>query len=447
MALTRKAQKETDQAIRHLMDYVDSSAEWSECFSQLEVELVSLVADKLGIPLEQAINRLFDGPYQGDAYGYLFEEAVTCDWNNQGSAINAYLKKRGWREGPHGKKYLRALAVADIGIWKTTDVSPGEWVEVSSGEGKPKRVHEKAASEQMTIGQYVAARILNIDKKRYFSGVILPLTEHQVERIQQAVDTVTPETEALYQEMLDDKAIESFTEEEFKRDVEHWEMEARCNTTFALWAEYVLDTNFTSAPEIRNTDDEAIVMTKHQMKVTGDVKHIQKTLDQHFEATQPNEWVWLNDRQKLVATIRIKKKKLEFETNSVERGERGLARLKELLGDTIGTPIGVHETLEQAMANRPASDSGAAPISHEELQNQPEVKAQLQQYLQDHYRDSLDQPIPMLNDMTPRECAANPDTREKAIDWLKNMELHNLKTGQTFDTTPLWETLKLTDYR
>lgn len=409
MALTRKAQKETDQAIRHLMEYIDSSASWSECFRQLEVELINPVAEKLGMDFDDVLEALLEGPYQGDAYGYIFEEVVTCDWNNQGSAIDEYLKKRGWREGPHGKKYLRALSVADIGIWKTTEVSPGEWVEVCNGQGKPKRVYEKAASEQMTIGQYVAARVLRIDKKRFFSGVILPLTEYQADRIQQAIDAVTPATKALYQEMLDEKAIESFTDEELKQDIEHGEIEARCNTTFALWAETVLETDFTPAPEIRNTDDEAIVMTKHQMKITGDVKRVHKILDQHFETAQTGEWVWLNDQQKLIATIRLKPEKLELETNSVERGERGLVRLKEILGDAISNPIGVHETLEQAMLNQPAN--GPATKSHEELQNHPQVKEQLEQYLQKHYRDSLDQSIPMLNDMTPRECAANPETR------------------------------------
>ena len=449
MALTRKVRKETDQAIRHLMDYIDTSADWSDCFRQIEIELVSPVADKLGIHLEQAMDELFDGPYEGIAYGYLFEEMATWNWNNRGSVIDEYLKKRGWREGPHGRKYLRALAVSDIRVWKTTDVSPGEWVEVQlhNENGKPKRVFEKAGSEQLTIGQHLAARVLNIDKKRCFSGVILPLTEHQAKLIQQAVDAVSPSTKAIYQEMLDEKEIENISDEEINEDIKHGEIEVRSNTIFALWAKSVLGTDFTATPEMRNTDDEAIVLTKHQMKITGDDQYIHKTLDQHFEQAQPNEWIWLNDQKKIIATIRCNNNKLELEANSVERGERGLTRLKELLGDAIGNPMGVHESFEQAIANRPASEGSAKPLDQEDLQYHPEVKAQLQQYLQNHYRDSLDQPIPMLSDMTPRECAANPKTREKAIHWLKNMELHNLKTGQIFDTTWMWEELNLTDYR
>ena len=58
--------------------------------------------------------------------------------------------------------------------------------------------------------------------------------------------------------MLDQKAIERITESELKQEIEYGELETRCDTTFTLWAESVLGANFIAAPEIRNTDDEAI---------------------------------------------------------------------------------------------------------------------------------------------------------------------------------------------
>ena len=179
MALTRKAQKETDLAIRHLMDYVESNAEWTTCIRQIESDLVTPVAENLGIDFDQAMDHLFDGPYGGDVFGYIFEDAVTCNWNNKGSVIDEYLKKRGWREGPHGRKYLRSLIGSDVKLWEVSAVSPGEWIEVKRAyysTSKPKRVNEKAASEQVMIGQNLAARVLIIDNKRYFSGTILPLS-------------------------------------------------------------------------------------------------------------------------------------------------------------------------------------------------------------------------------------------------------------------------------
>lgn len=446
MALTRKAQKETDLAIRHLMDYVESNAEWTDCLKQIETDLVTPVAETLGIDYDQVMDGLFDGPYGDNVFGYVFEDAVTCDWNKKGSVIDEYLKKRGWREGPHGRKYLRALVESDVGLWEVTDVSPGEWIAVKRAyysTTKPKRIHEKAASEQVTIGQNLAARVLTIDNKRYFSGTILPLSEPQARCVQEAVDNVSPTTKALYREMLDEKVIDEISEDVLLEDIKQGEIEALCETVFEQWAIAVIGHKAVVKPKMQNTDGEAIVLTRHRMKIIGDVEDIQKTLNQHFELTQQNEWIWLNDERKVVASIHIKGKNLELEANSVERGQRGLALLADILGSAIGTPIGVHESLEQA--THPAGK--ASSLSQEEIQNNPEAKAQLQAYLQGHYRDSLDQPIPMLDDMTPRQCAANPDTREKAINWLKNLEMHNLKTGELFDTTWMWEELSLSDYR
>lgn len=449
MSKSVNAQKETDQAIGRLMDYVQTNEEWSKCFSQIQNEMVEPVASTLGIDLDGAIEELLMGPYEGHAFGYMFEETVTSDWNNQGSAIGAYLKKRGWREGPHGRQYLRALSDSDVKLWMTTDVSPGEWVEVrqTDEQSKPVRVYEKSASQQLMVGQFIAARVLQIGKKHGFSGAILPLTESDADNVQLAVDDVVPDTKALYQEMIDEKVIESFTEEELAQDIHNRQLETLTNTAFEQWALSVLSDGFTAPPEVRNTDDEAIVLTKHRMKVKGEVEVVQETLNRYFEPAQTNEWVWLNEQQRVIASIRLDNNKLEIESNSVERGERGLARLNELFGDAIGTPIGVHESLEQAIANRPVTSSDPTTVRQEELQNDPQVKAQLQEFLQKHYRDTLDQQIPALDNLTPRECAADPETREKVIHWLKNMELQNLKGGQEFETTWMWEELNLTDYR
>lgn len=445
MATNRKAQKETDKAIRHLTDYVDKSDKWAPYYRDLELQIVSPIASHYGLSFGATMERLLSGPYEESALAFLFEEMVTCNWNNEGSVIDEYQEKRGWREGPHGKRYLRALAESDFKLWITTDVVPGEWVDVQryGTNSKPKRVHERSATEHLQVGQCLAARVLQIGKERNFSGAVLPLTQAQAVQVQHDVDQVEKQTRDIYQQLLDDKEIDHISEEEIATETQHTQCEVLSNTAFGLWAASALSGGHTVMPTIRNTDDEDIVLTKHRLAIQGDVKAIQKTLDKHFEAMTESEWSWLNDQQRLVANIRIKKKYVEIETNSIERGEQGIEKLQSVLGDLIGKPIGVHETLESAMANRQVEP----PMSQENLKNRPEVQAQIQDYLQKHYRDSLDQPIPLLEDLSPRECAANPESREKVIHWLKNMELHNLKSGQIFDTSGLWEELGLSSYR
>ena len=75
------------------------------------------------------------------------------------------------------------------------------------------------------------------------------------------------------------------------------------------------------------------------------------------------------------------------------------------------------------------------------------IKAQLLAHLSQHYRKALDEPIPMLDNHTPRVCAADGKTRAKVIEWLKDLEAHHAKTDQVFDTTWMWEEPNLTDYK
>ena len=77
-----------------------------------------------------------------------------------------------------------------------------------------------------------------------------------------------------------------------------------------------------------------------------------------------------------------------------------------------------------------------------DLNANPEVQALLQAQLSAHYRETLDEPIPMLNDKTPRACAADPQTRHQVIDWLKYLENTNQHSPQpAYDFGWMWEEL------
>ena len=150
----------------------------------------------------------------------------------------------------------------------------------------------------MVVGGYLVARVLKIDKERCFSGAILPLPEAAAMQLMEAVDAVEEETKALYQELLDDKEIAHICETELNNDIRDFKIETLTNTAYALWAELILAHHHNAQPQIRNTDGEEIVLTKHRLPVNGERQEIQKILDAQFEQTQPDTWIWLNDQQK-----------------------------------------------------------------------------------------------------------------------------------------------------
>ncbi len=65
-----------------------------------------------------------------------------------------------------------------------------------------------------------------------------------------------------------------------------------------------------------------------------------------------------------------------------------------------------------------------------------------------HYLKTLDEAIPMLDNESPRACAADPDKQHKVIDWLKYLENTESKSpSPTQDFTWMWEELGLSSHR
>ncbi|MCF6264792.1 MAG: hypothetical protein L3J24_14560 [Xanthomonadales bacterium] len=69
-------------------------------------------------------------------------------------------------------------------------------------------------------------------------------------------------------------------------------------------------------------------------------------------------------------------------------------------------------------------------------------------YLDQHYRQTLEESIPALGDKTPRECVKTKQGREKVISWLKyleNQEAHRAKQNgsSAYDFSWMWAELGL----
>ena len=263
MASNRKAQKETDQAIRHLMDYVCETSPWDHLFDELMIQFIEPVATHLQRETEDVRDELLDGPHHSTAWGFLFEEMVSVEWHNEGNATATYLKQRGWREGTHGKSYLRALANSSVKLWDITDVSPGEWIDLRlyGTSKKPKRVHEHSASQQLVPGECLAARVMLLGKLRGLSGAPLLLTADTARQIQSRLNDVPGETEANYQQMVKDGELQpADVPGDLTEEVKNEQEELLVNLAFGMWATTnLLQATPTNFPELRNANDEHIV--------------------------------------------------------------------------------------------------------------------------------------------------------------------------------------------
>ena len=222
------------------------------------------------------------------------------------------------------------------------------------------------------------------------------------------------------------------------------------------------------APELRNTDDEAMVFCDVRFPLKGDESRVAAVLDgiEEFEREEDGvaRWRWFaagsplqraarhrrgrpvaESSQNAIGTTSLgyaetRKGTLVLSVNSRERAGRGRDLLASRLGGLVGPALIAQQAPERALDER----SGRVP---DEPAIPPEEAAQVtHSYLDDHYRRTLDDPLPMLDGKTLREAASTRKGRARVIDWLKQLENteHRRAARQghrPYDTAWLWREL------
>jgi hypothetical protein len=447
----RKQRREIDKAVQHLMQFPEQHVQWAHLFEEFLSQMFAPLANRYEAGVEDAEDQIMQGYYSSMAFGYLFEEFATAAWDEDDkSMLQEYLQQRGWREGAHGRRYLRALSTADLKLWEVVDVKPGVAVDIRlyDTQDKPIRVMEQSASESLHQWDCLAARVLRVDGRAMFAGGMLNFSPAQAGIIQRTL--------ASSAEMLKDllsAAQETGELEELPADLDAYissEIQNElADVAFTVWASGIIDVEDRPLPQLFNSDDEPIELTRLRFPVTGNRHEIEQALNHSpvLADGMEDSWAWYpkpveeiaeDERVSIHGHIWLNQDALELEVNSTARAARGKAFIQSLLGQYLGEPLTVHENLEKALEE---SDFSAAPDPMD-LNAHPEVQALLQAQLTAHYRETLDEPIPMLNGKTPRACAADPQTRHEVIEWLKYLENTDQHSPQSaYDFGWMWEEL------
>ncbi len=134
---------------------------------------------------------------------------------------------------------------------------------------------------------------------------------------------------------------------------------------------------------------------------------------------------------------------LILKTNSTERAETGREALATHLGALVGSPLTSHQGLEKMLEDRPEPPRSAEPDLPPEVAEQA-----IHAYLDDHYRRTLDDSLPILDGRTPRQAVKTKKGRAQVVDWLKQLENSEFRraAGQgqkPYDSAWMWRELKL----
>ena len=154
------------------------------------------------------------------------------------------------------------------------------------------------------------------------------------------------------------------------------------------------------------------------------------------------------DGTPVLETIELKGRALILAVTSAERAARGRALITDALDCLVGSPLTKIETVEQALAAR--RENPREPVATIAL----EIATPLIHGMLDRqYRALLDEPVPMLGDVTPRAAARTKAGRDRLAAWLKHLENMSGRVADptdpmaTYDFTWLWRELGVESLR
>ena len=461
-----------DRAVRNMKNWADGS-EWSDELATVFDAHLASVCELIDMSPEELRQKIVESDYGGMLFGMMFEDFLSRRLSpSNKNIIDDYLARRGWRESVAGRRYLQQLRDSVLSVYEVVAVSAGKHCELSDlvRGGKMIRVHEHMGTQNMVKWDRIAARVLNTDGKHTFSGGILPFPHEasrdllsvltklrkQFRKKRSRIAEKDPKTNLPSSENADDL---------FLRDA--------CPAFTSVWLVHILKQLQAPLPVMVNRDGASLVFSETRFPLlTEKAEEIAGRLDAAAEwerdGPQKDAWIWLPEpnaisekprggmafdtslegQRPISGTLELKPGVLTLLTNSLERAERGTDVLQELLDNLIGPALSMLQTPEQLMAGKNEQKS----VRKREPTNtiDPKIEAEIvHNTLDQHYHQCLDEPIPALDDKTPRQCARSKMGRTKVIEWLKqleNNELHRAaEAGQEpYDSSWMWDELKLT---
>ncbi len=469
-----------DKATKGLVEWT-ARDEWAPLLWQVHMDHMEAVAEEFEGGVDELLELLGDS---GDMLNvFVAEDFFTARFGEDGelNVIDDYLEQRGSRESSVGRCYLESLRDSNPSLYEVVDIDPGRCLTVRDllVPGKAVTVFEQLGSQAAAPWDRLAARIVVVNGERRFTGAILPFRHGAADRLMSAFDELVKESTRRSGKQSRGKvgAARGQRARPQRRSPMAREAIIRSLPCAEILSHFWLTDAVAQAqaplPDLRNTDGDPLILCELRFPMIGDEAEICRLLDgiDAFERVEGDEprWAWLapgspthraaqRGKGALVADVQdddattavghadIASGAVTLRVNSRERAERGRAllsfQLGQLIGQAVMSSMDPYELLE-AGVGQPASDV-----------EQPTEDAQqaIHAMLDDHYRRTLDEPIPMLGGKTLRRAVKTKKGREEAIGWLKQLEnIEHRKaerSGQkAYDTRWIWRELGIERFR
>ena len=446
--------------------------EWRPYLQAVIAEHVEAALEEFGLSGEQLDSTLGDLA-SSTLWGCAFEDFLTRRFEpDDKNPAEDYLQRRGWKERPPTREYIAALQLSVMSLYEVSDVVPGQSFRARDliRGGEPVVVSERSATQTLKEWDRIAARLVSSADRTTMGGSVLAFTLEASEKLfaqlrERAGEAGRGWTRA---NMKQDGALEGYhgSDDDLRRAAPLFTR---------AWLFDVLSQGLgTEKRTIYNSDGDPIVwhVVNFRLLPGATAEKIRRRLDEleQLRPENPNFWNWaaeqplktfgnkpdkaiiwtstLDDGRIVLGTVELKDRMVSLGANSATRAERGTALLSTALAGLVAAPLTEIQTMEQLQASQHKN------TKQEEEPIPPEIKAQIvHETLDRQYRAILDQPVPVLGNVSPRAAARSAGGRKKVAAWLKSLENHSRHLPNqndpmaTYDFSWMWRELNVEDMR
>ena len=357
------------------------------------------------------------------------------------TALDLYLEERGGALDEAGRTLVESERASWFSLHEVIAAEPGKSIALRDLlAGTELTVEEKSASRTVRARDVLLARVVDLGDRAILAGChmrSLPPREAQEAR----------------------RRIRSHLGVRAGRVKPERLREASADVTlFRIWQEVVAVLDARPPPRLQNTDGEDLVLTIDRFDIArgkgGEVlagllamPDARREADEGHGPSATVEFVKRGSAKgllpsTLVGRATIDGEALRLETNSRERADRLRAFVMERLGASVS--FRVREHADPMSSARRSTGPGPSAASPEPIP--PEALELVRRMQGEHYERWLDEEIPALGGLTPREAVGRKGAPRKALDLLL-AEIEHHEAGQPeaqrFDVSVLRRALGL----
>lgn len=453
--------------------------DWSEPFSELIADHIGPACADLDIEPEDLESEL-GSDYFTMALACAIDDLLASEFEPEGrNVVDDYLKRRGWNESVPAKRFLEAMRRSVMSLYEVTDTVPGRHLVVTDlvRGGDPIVVEERMGSRSAARWDRMAARVLSVNNKNYFSPGLLPFPMEEawdlVAVIKKSLRRARPRIRKLAKEQGREDAVS-------ERSVAHVVLSQAPPIITQAWLHAILEARRRPRPRLTNKDGDELLYSEVRFPVPDEsLSEVERRLDGAAELERHDRdgrhWTWLGEQiptkkkkrsktakhgeqlsfasfdeegRLILGTLELRDLALVLSLNSRARAKRGEEMLAALLKGLAGPPVTSFQSPESDLDDPPEAEPADAADAIP-----PEVAAEVtREHLDRHYRACLDEQFPVLDGKTPRQAARSKAGRERLVEWLKYLENGEARRASGQDQEPydfewMWQELGISALR